>query len=88
MNKDQLIGLALLLGSVIGIIVYGYLVYILAQIVLQITVFLLIAGGLAIIAWIGFTLATTPPPQPIGELAKDEPVKEGIGSEAGEEKSK
>lgn len=88
MNKDQLIGLALLLGSVIGIIVYGYLLYILAQIVLQITVFLLIAGGLAIIAWIGFTLATTPPPQPLEELAKDEPVKEGIGSESGEEKSK
>ena len=87
MNKDRLIGLALLLGSVIGIIVYGYLLYILSQIVLQITVFLLIAGGLAIVAWIGFTLATTPPPQPIEEIAKDEPVTEGIRSED-EEKSK
>jgi len=87
MNKDRLIGLALLLGSVIGIIVYGYLLYILSQIVLQITVFLFIAGGLAIVAWIGFTLATTPPPQPIEEIAKDEPVTEGIRSED-EEKSK
>ena len=88
MNKDQLIGLALLIGSIIGIIVYGYLLYTWAQIILQITAFLIVAGALAIVAWIGFTLATTPPPTPIEELTKEEPVteekKEGSVEEKGQ----
>ena len=86
MDRDRLIGLVLLLGSVIGIAIYGYLLFILPQIVLQITAFLLITGVLAIMAWIGFTLATTPPPTPIEELTKDAPAAEVIRSEQAEEK--
>ena len=77
MSKDQLIGLALLIGSVIGIILYGYLLYNWATVILQATVFLIVAGGLAVVGWIGYTLATTPPPTPIEELAKEESKAEG-----------
>ena len=87
MSKDQLIGLALLIGSIIGIIVYGYLLYNWPTVLLQITVFLIIAGALAVIGWIGYTLATTPPPTPIEELAKGEPAKEEKKEEKPEEKS-
>ncbi|MGD0329241.1 MAG: transcriptional regulator [Nitrososphaeria archaeon] len=71
MNKDQLIGALLLLGSIVGIIVYGFLMYSFSIIVLQITGFLIIAGGLAVVGWIGYTLATTPPPKPIEEIEKE-----------------
>ncbi|MGQ9781855.1 MAG: transcriptional regulator [Nitrososphaeria archaeon] len=79
MNKDQLIGLALLIGSIVGIVIYGYLLYNWATIILQVTAFLIVAGGLVVVGWIGYTLATTPPPTPIeelSELSKDEPAKD------------
>ncbi len=71
MNKDQLIGALLLIVSIIGIIVYGFLMYSFSTIVLQITVFLIIAAGLVVVGWIGYTLATTPPPKPIEEIEKE-----------------
>jgi len=82
MSKDQLIGLALLIGSVIGIIVYGYLLYNWATVLLQVTAFLVVAGCLAVVGWIGYTLATTSPPTPIEELAKEEPAAETAKTEA------
>jgi len=30
-----------------------------------------VAGVLGILAWIGYTLATTPPPKPIEEIEKE-----------------
>ena len=71
MSKDQLIGALLLVGSIIGIIVYGYLLYLYPQIILQITAFVVIAGVLGVVGWIGYTLATTPPPKPIEEIEKE-----------------
>lgn len=65
MDKDRAIGAVILIGSLLGIIIYGWLVYSWAIIVLQITAFLGIAVILAILAWIGYTMATTPPPAPI-----------------------
>ena len=61
MNRDQLIGLAILLGSIIGIIVYASLLFFNVALILQITAFVAVAGILGIIGWIGYTLATTPP---------------------------
>lgn len=71
MNKDQTIGTVLLIASIIGIIVYGFLIYSFPMIVLQLTGFLIVAGCLAVIGWIGYTLATTPPPKPIEEIEKE-----------------
>ena len=73
MNKDQAIGALLLIVGVVGIIVYGWLVFLTqwSLLVLQITGFVAVAGVLGILAWIGYTLATTPPPKPIEEIEKE-----------------
>ena len=64
MNKDQAIGAVILIGSVIGVVAYTWLLYVYAIIVLQITAFIAVAAVLVILAWIGWTMATTPPPAP------------------------
>ena len=56
--------------------VYGWLVYAFAIIVLQLTAFLAVAAVLVILAWIGWTMATTPPPEPIDFEA---PATSGAG---------
>jgi len=60
MIKDQVSGLAILVLSVLGIILYARFVYDWPLITLQITAFLTVALILAIAAWIGYTMATTP----------------------------
>ena len=52
-------------ASILGIVVYAVLLYLYPQPVLQITAFVAVAGILAISAWIGWTMATTPPPPPL-----------------------
>jgi len=65
MNKDQGIGAVILVGSVVGIVLYAWLIYAFTILVLQITAFIAVAGMLGIAAWIGWTMATTPPPTPL-----------------------
>ena len=65
MNKDQGIGAVLLLASIAGIVVYAWLLFTFAIVVLQITAFVAVAAVLVIAAWIGWTMATTPPPAPL-----------------------
>ena len=65
MNKDQAIGAIILAGSIAGVIIYAWLLYSYATVVLQITAFIAVAGVLLIMAWIGWTMATTPPPAPL-----------------------
>jgi predicted DNA-binding transcriptional regulator len=64
MNKDRAIGAAILAGSVVGIVVYAWLVYAFPVVVLQVTAFVAVAGVLVVLAWIGWTMVTTPPPVP------------------------
>ena len=64
-----------------GILVYGWLLYMFAMMVLQLTAFLAVAAVLVILAWIGWTMATTPPPEPI-----DFETPATIGSEGAAEK--
>ena len=73
MNRDQVIGVLILLGSVLGILLYGWMVFLSPWviIVLELTGFIAVAGVLGILAWIGYTLATTPPPKPIEEIEKE-----------------
>lgn len=73
MSKDQLIGLVLLVVGVFGILLYGWLVFLTqwSMIVLQLTGFVAVAAILAIVSWIGYTMATTPPPKPIEDIESE-----------------
>ena len=73
MSKDQALGVLLLIGCIVGILVYGWLVFLTewSLIVLELTGFVAVAAVLAILAWIGYTLATTPPPKPIEDIEKE-----------------
>lgn len=88
MNKDQGLGVVILIASILGILVYGGLVFFAGLVisiwVLRITAFIAVAGVLAILAWIGYTLATTPPPQPIEELEKELQMSSATQSTAAE----
>ena len=96
MSRDQVIGALISAASVIGIIIYGWILFFTEWkiLLLQITGFVAVAAVLGILAWIGYTLATTPPPKPIeevereleGELKKlEEKVKEPSKEVSGEE---
>jgi predicted DNA-binding transcriptional regulator len=64
--NDQSLGVLLLIGAVVGAVLYFWLVfYMNPLLILQLTSFVVIAGVLAIVAWIGYTMATTPPPEPL-----------------------
>jgi len=85
-SKDQAYGALILVGSLAGLAVYGWLLYGFPMVVLQITAFLAVAAVLVILAWIGWTMATTPPPEPIefetppaptSEEAAEKPAGEG-----------
>jgi predicted DNA-binding transcriptional regulator len=65
MNKDQGIGAVLLVASIVGIVVYAWLLFAYAIVILQITAFIAVAAVLVIAGWIGWTMATTPPPAPL-----------------------
>jgi predicted DNA-binding transcriptional regulator len=67
MNKDQVLGIVILLGCIFGDALYLYLLFLSpwAVLVLNITMFVAVTAVLLILAWIGYTLATTPPPAPI-----------------------
>ena len=73
MSRDQAIGTAILAESIGGILIYFYLVFLSSWILLimQLTAFIAVAGVLGILAWIGYTLATTPPPKPIEEIERE-----------------
>jgi len=74
LNKDQAIGGLLLVVSILVIIAYGYIVFLVPEwslLLLQLTGFVAVAGVFGILAWIGYTLATTPPPKPIEEIEKE-----------------
>lgn len=83
MSKDQAVGVLLLVAGVLGIIIYGWLVFLSewSIFVLQLTGFIAVAALLAIISWIGYTLATTPPPKPIEEIEKEPETGEGAKEE-------
>ena len=69
MSNDRALGSGILAVSVVGIIIYGVLLYLWPTAILEITAFLAVTVVLGILAWIGWTMATTPPPEPITEAA-------------------
>ena len=76
MNRNQVLGSVLLVASAIIIIAYIWLVFFppLAGadiFLLKLTGSVAVIGVFAILGWIGYTLATTPPPKPIEEIEKE-----------------
>lgn len=74
MNRDQLIGWLLVVVSVAIIIVYTWLMWFneeLSAILTKLTLNIAVIAVFGILAWIGYTLATTPPPKPIEEIEKE-----------------
>ena len=74
MANDRALGGAILGGSILGIIVYGLLLYFYSKVTLEVTAFLAVVILLGILAWIGWTMATTPPPEPITETPQAQPA--------------
>ncbi|MDG6967788.1 MAG: transcriptional regulator [Nitrososphaerota archaeon] len=68
MANDRALGGGILLGSILGIIIYGVLLYFYPTLILEITAFLAVVVLLGILGWIGWTMATTPPPEPMPEM--------------------
>ncbi|MCX8137659.1 transcriptional regulator [Pyrobaculum aerophilum] len=73
MSRDRAVGVGLMAVSIIVILAYAWLVFFspYAFLVLQLTAFIAVAGVLGILAWVGYALATTPPPKPIEEIEKE-----------------
>ncbi len=65
MSKDQVLGAVILVVSVVGLVAYGWLLYAFPMITLQVTAFIAVGVVLVIGAWIGWVMATTPPPAPL-----------------------
>ncbi len=81
MSKDQAIGIALLIVSIVVILVYCWLLFkppdwsVLGMSIdfflIKLTAAIAVIGVFVILGWIGYTLATTPPPKPIEEIEKE-----------------
>lgn len=81
---DRVWGYIILLGSLFGVACYFYLVFLSpwVMLVIQISAFLAVAAVLAIMAWIGYTLATTPPPEPLEDFAAEPSTEEDLEARA------
>jgi len=62
------VGGGIFAGSVLGILAYAALLYYFPLFILEITAFLAVALLLGILAWIGYTMATTPRPEPMTDI--------------------
>jgi len=75
MSKDQAMGALILVGSVAGIFVYAWFLFMMGPAItllaLQLTGLVAVGAVLGILTWIGYTLATTPPPTPIEDIEKE-----------------
>jgi predicted DNA-binding transcriptional regulator len=69
-SKDQMMGAGILIVSIVIIILYLYWLFFTPYYWWAIVVPVLIAvlAVLGIAAWIGYTMATTPPPKPLEDI--------------------
>ena len=79
MVNDRVLGWGILVGSIAGIVVYFWLLFMSpwAQLTLQVSALAAVGAVLLIMAWIGYTLATTPPPMPIEDFDFDSDLDTG-----------
>jgi len=103
MSKDQVIGglifivcVVVMSGYIVGMFLYPYvqpLINLGSEAFVQkwlvaIPVLVAFVAVLAIGAWIGWTMATTPPPKPIEEIEAEEKKEEEKEKAVGEEEEK
>jgi predicted DNA-binding transcriptional regulator len=76
--SDKAVGWGLVVVSVAVILFYAVGLFApdlirpgMDQLLVKVTVFAAVAAVFGILAWIGYTLATTPPPKPIEEIEKE-----------------
>jgi predicted DNA-binding transcriptional regulator len=83
MSSDRALGGGILVGSLAGLVIYFWLVFMSpwSWLTIQVSAFLAVAMVLLIMAWIGYTLATTPPPMPIEDFDFDTEMSEEISEE-------
>lgn len=69
---DRVLGGVILVGSLLCVACYFWLAFLSpwAMLVIQVSVFAAVAVVLWIVAWIGYTLATTPPPAPLEDFSE------------------
>ena len=69
MARDRTTGALLLVGAILGVLIYGSLMFVvsksIALFVLKLTAFVAVAAILGVLGWIGYVMATTPPPVPL-----------------------
>jgi predicted DNA-binding transcriptional regulator len=72
-GKDQVVGVVLMPVSISIIVGYGWLLFFTewTLLLIQLTLMIAVAAVLGVVAWIGYTLATTPPPKSIEEIEKE-----------------
>jgi len=70
MTDDKVLGGAILVGSLAGVVIYFWLLFMSpwAWLTVQVSALLAVGMCLLIMAWIGYTLATTPPPMPLEDF--------------------
>lgn len=70
MANDRALGGIILLGSLAGVVIYFWLLFMSpwAWLTIKVSAFLAVGMVLLIVAWIGYTLATTPPPMPLEDF--------------------
>ncbi|MEX2737534.1 MAG: transcriptional regulator [Candidatus Wukongarchaeota archaeon] len=75
---DRILGGVILTGSLAGIVIYFWLTFFSqwSLFTIQISAFAAVAMVLLIMAWIGYTLATTPPPMPLEDIDFGEETEE------------
>jgi len=85
MSKDQLLGVLVLLGSIVVIGFYGWLIYAgLSWWAFFIVATVAVVGVMGIIAWIGWVMATTPPPAPLEDITGEAAAEAQGGASEGE----
>jgi predicted DNA-binding transcriptional regulator len=83
MADDRVLGGAILGLSLAGVVVYFWLLFMSpwAWLTIQVSAFLAVGLCLLIMAWIGYTLATTPPPMPLEDFDFEAELGESEASE-------
>ena len=66
--NDRVLGGGILAASILGIVLYGVLLFYFSLFMLELTAMLAVLVLLGILAWIGWTMATTHPPEPMPDM--------------------
>ncbi len=78
MADDKTTGGIILIGSLAGLVIYFWLLFMspFSWLTIQVSAFLAVAMVLLILVWIGYTLATTPPPMPLEDFDFESKIEE------------